>query len=84
MADLPDMMAFGFDGRGGAVRLSLDELSDLPSDTHAFTWVHLRRDAAGAREWLGNCGADTFVIEALTAEETRPRCTVHGLSLIHI
>jgi zinc transporter len=78
MDELPDIMAYGFDGRGGAMALSVDEIGAPSHDTHAFTWVHLRRDDPAARRLLEGCGLDSFVIEALTADETRPRCTVHG------
>ena len=40
--------------------------------------MHLRRDNEAARSWLEASGIDSFVIDALTADETRPRCTVHG------
>lgn len=71
-------MAYGFDGRGKAVRLTADQLEGGAGDAYAFTWVHLHRNDDDARRWLDASGLDGFVIEALTADETRPRCTVHG------
>ena len=77
---LPEIAAFVCDGEGGARKVELDELSTLRVGDNAFgfAWVHLRRDNPEARDWLQQCGLDRFVIDALTAEETRPRCTVHG------
>ena len=42
----------------------------------AFEWVHLKRGTDEADAWLMNSGFGPLVISALTAEETRPRCTV--------
>ncbi len=77
---LPDVAAFVFDGAGKARSVNLEELSAFkPGDTTSgFTWVHLRRDHAEVDSLLRQFGLDDLVIEALTAEETRPRCTVHG------
>lgn len=44
----------------------------------AFSGVHLRRRVDETSAWLREHGPDRFVVEALTADETRPRCTVHG------
>lgn len=77
-------MAYAFDGLSGAQIISLDQaLSD--SSKHgqpAFTWTHLNRAAPETGQWLTDCGLDGFVIDAMTAEETRPRCTVHGTGVL--
>ncbi|MDJ0897117.1 MAG: zinc transporter ZntB [Alphaproteobacteria bacterium] len=77
---LPDVAAFAFDGAGKARSVNLEELSAIkPGDnTSGFTWVHLRRDHQEVASWLKQFGLDDLVIDALTAEETRPRCTIHG------
>ncbi len=77
MIDLPDLAAFAFDGRGGASPLLDAALSAPPPQDSAFVWVHLRRDAPGTAALLAESGLDPLAIEALTADETRPRCTVH-------
>ncbi len=76
---LPDVAAFAFDGSGGARPLSLAELAADRADEPppAFVWVHLRRDHPQTAAWLEQSGLSRIVIDALTAEETRPRCTVH-------
>jgi zinc transporter len=59
----------------------------LPSPRKAageFVWVHLHRDTPDARALLDASGLDRSVIEALVAEDTRPRCTAHGDGVIII
>ncbi len=76
--NLPDVFAFTMDGSGNAERLKLDETSPIRpvGDGPGFTWVHLRRDHSGSLDRLQQSGLERLVVEALTAEETRPRCTV--------
>ncbi|MEQ9609918.1 MAG: zinc transporter ZntB [Kiloniellaceae bacterium] len=62
-----------FDGAGGARRESAGK-HDFPPD--AILWAHLQRDSASAQRWLAReRGVPPLVRQALTAEETRPRCT---------
>ncbi|UFI06850.1 zinc transporter ZntB [Roseibium aggregatum] len=83
---LPEIAVYFMDGHGSARKGELDELSANPSRNTdpGFTWVHLHRDNSSAQEWLQKCDLDSFVMEALSAEETRPRCTVHGNGAILI
>ena len=74
-AALPDIAAFELDGTGAARILGLD---DPAPPSAGFSWHHMRRDHPDTVAWLAESGLDSLVIEALTAEETRPRCTVHG------
>ena len=71
---------FVFDGKGGVIATALGKLPDIKGagTASAFTWVHLNRTAPEAVAWLGAAGLDGFVVDALTAEETRPRLSVHG------
>lgn len=60
-----------FDGEGGAAKASPDS-----QESEQVFWAHLQRDSASARRWLAaERGVPPLVREALTAEETRPRCT---------
>lgn len=44
-----------------------------------LTWVHLTTNDEQAKAWLaGRAGLSTYVTEALTAAETRPRCDAIG------
>jgi zinc transporter len=62
-----------FDGQGGADRQVPD---GQDSEADKVVWAHLQRGSASARRWLtSGRGVPPLVREALTAEETRPRCT---------
>tara|TARA_R110002073_G_scaffold19336_4_gene70697 strand:+ start:25770 stop:26762 length:993 start_codon:yes stop_codon:yes gene_type:complete len=84
MNDQPDMPAvrvFAMDGHGGAQAASLDTIEAVPpgSNSFGFVWIHLLGSDADALDWLEtDSGIDSFIHEALTAEDTRPRCTAHG------
>ena len=90
MNTLPDVNpveVYRLDGAGGGEETQLDAVRDelLPSKVPAshshgepFIWVHVRREDTECRPILQQAGLDDFVVQALLAEETRPRCTVHG------
>ena len=60
------------DGAGGARREPADSYAP---EAAAVFWAHLQRDSDAARRWLGeDQGIPALLREALTAEETRPRC----------
>lgn len=70
--------ALELDGKGGAIALDDETLaatlkSDVPS------WVHLDAGAAQTRQWLRDNLAlpDELIIDALLAEETRPRLVTY-------
>lgn len=72
-----DSVCFVFDGAGGAKPFAPD-MPQADLDGPPFEWRHFRRDAPQTMARLEACGLDRFVIDALCADETRPRCTVHG------
>ena len=78
--NLPEIVTYLFDGEGRARPASLKELAEQKEGENAiaFAWVHLHRGHRDVTDWLKESGLDPFVVEALTADETRPRCTVHG------
>ncbi|KQV83887.1 CorA family divalent cation transporter [Rhizobium sp. Root1220] len=61
------------DGRGGCRQLDMAQARAWrPED--GVIWLHFERDHAAATEWVcRESGLDTFVSEALLAEESRPR-----------
>lgn len=74
---LPEVLAFSFDGHGGAT--VIEAAAAVVSGTEAeFRWLHLHHSPPETESRLKLCGLDPLVVEALVAEETRPRCTVHG------
>ncbi|WP_429910966.1 zinc transporter ZntB [Glycocaulis sp.] len=91
---LPPVLCFAMDGKGAAEAASLDALT--PSDDvlkteskgkgrRPFVWVHLQREDPRTQPWLeSESGLDSFLQSALLADDTRPRCTVHGEGAIII
>ena len=70
--EFPPLLAFAFDRKGGAHRID-------PTDAgpHPMAWFHAQWEDPAAAGWLsGNADIPPEVAEALTAAETRPRCTV--------
>lgn len=79
-ADFTPLVAFAFDGKGGVSEVDPAAVlsGSVGPPEGGFVWVHLRRGAASVDKWFAEGGLDEFVVSALTADETRPRCTVHG------
>ena len=68
-----------FDGKGGATATS----PDAWESSGATVWVPLDYSRSSHRDWLTQFSAlDDIVIEALLAEDTRPRTTVIGNGLL--
>ncbi|MCB9957398.1 MAG: zinc transporter ZntB [Rhodospirillaceae bacterium] len=69
---------YALDGAGGARRV--DPADGLPSgDGVAAIWHRLNRDSPQLEETLASIpGLDGLTVEALSEEETRPRCLPHG------
>lgn len=73
---MPSLLAFAFDRHGGAT-------ATTPNATHPefLLWVHAKWEDPAAATWLQHQAAlSPDVIDALTAPETRPRCTVVSTS----
>lgn len=71
------VFAFVLDGSGGGLQLELDGVNKWrPED--GLLWIHLDYTGSAARDWLqNNSGIESVIVEALMAEETRPRSLVH-------
>ena len=69
-------LAYGFDGKGGAEELTGHAISQQIKD-NKLAWVHMDANNPDSREWLKTelSYLDPFIIEALLADETRPRMT---------
>ena len=67
------MSGFGYRVTGGQVeRVAVKEALACTAD---FVWVHLTTNEAHAQAWLRDAARlDDYVVDALTATETRPRC----------
>ncbi|MBY8978189.1 zinc transporter ZntB [Rhodobacteraceae bacterium NNCM2] len=77
--ELPDVISYVLDGQGGGYEISPDEVAhfDPSANKGSFAWQHYCRDHPETLRRLRENGLDEFVIDALTAAETRPRCTLH-------
>ena len=61
------------DGRGACQDLGWDDIRGWRAD-HGVIWLHLERDDPGVQRWLREeSGIDPVVVDALLAEEARPR-----------
>ena len=59
------------DGLGGA---RFDNATTIPQQKGEIRWLHLDYTASGVHDLLEkDLGLDTYLIEALTAEGSRPR-----------
>ncbi len=67
------MSGFGYRINGrSAERVAVKQALADPAD---FVWVHLNTTEERAQIWLRDAaGLDDYVVDALTAMETRPRC----------
>lgn len=71
------VFAFVLDGHGGGTQLDLDGVKTWTPQAGPL-WVHLDYTASASRDWLRTgSGIYPVMVEALTAEETRPRSLVH-------
>lgn len=69
------LLAYVLDGQGGAQKVGWDEINSWKPG-HGVLWVHLDYSKAESVEWLyGKSGLDRVISEALTEEDSRPRCT---------
>ena len=75
---MKDIRAFRFDGAAGGGEIALGEVGSPTGSRAGFDWVHLLGESAEVMDWLARAPVDALSHAALTAEETRPRCTVHG------
>lgn len=73
------LMAYEFDGNGGAVKLDETSISQSIKDDK-LAWVHMDVDHEDTKEWLEReiPYLDQYVVDALLAEVTRPRVTEIG------
>jgi len=72
------LSCFVLDGNGGAQRLTWSEIERWqPAD--GVLWLHLDRSADATERWLEKeSGLDPLAVDALLAEETRPRLATIG------
>lgn len=71
------VFAFALDGKGGGIPLDWNEIKAWRPGESTL-WLHMDYAGKEAMNWLGyESGIDPIIVEALTAEETRPRSLIH-------
>lgn len=70
----PVIFGIAFDGKGGGTELSGNALAEAVK-SNQLAWVHLDANHTETRHWLQNKASylDPLIIDALLADETRPR-----------
>jgi zinc transporter len=82
MSNKKPVQAFLLDKNGGALELSYEQLETVDR-TNKILWVHFDYSSNEAIEWITNKSKiDSIAADALLTEETRPRTTVLGDSLL--
>ncbi|WP_085899656.1 zinc transporter ZntB [Kiloniella majae] len=74
------LMSYDFDGQGGGQEIvDTDAISQKIKDDK-FAWIHLDLNHPDTQDWLEKeiSYLDPFIVDSLTAEETRPRITEIG------
>lgn len=75
--------AYALDGQGAGHPLDWAALEG--GEARGPAWVHLDRNAPRAQRWLtASSGLSELAVEALLAEETRPRCEPMGEGVLLI
>lgn len=79
MQDSGILIACAFDGKGSAMPLAEETIGTRLMKEDAPVWVHMRADHPQTRGWLEREAGflDHIVLDALLADETRPRLTPH-------
>lgn len=74
---------YAFDVRSDGSATPVEALETRLHSSARYRWLHFDFHEAGVRDWI-EAETDPLVAEALTREDTRPRCTPHGDGMIII
>lgn len=77
--------AYEFDGNGNGIKLANEDAAER-AKSESLAWVHLDAAHPDTRQWLKDNVSylDTIILNALLADETRPRCIQHKDGLLVI
>ena len=79
------LYACRLDGRGGGAPIGWPEIKAEAAREEGLTWLHLDYSESATQRWLlEESGLDPIVVEALLADETRPRIVPSGDGLLVI
>lgn len=74
--------AYILDGSGGGRRVGWDEINSWMPE-QGVLWMHLNYNSPKIQKWLHEkSGLDEVISEALTEEDSRPRCTLFREGLL--
>jgi zinc transporter len=69
------ILAYILDGKGGGRKVGWNEINGWQPE-QGILWIHLNYSFPEVREWLfRQSGLDEVISDALTEEDSRPRCT---------
>ena len=76
------IVAFILNGSGGGIRVGWDAIASWQPE-QGILWLHLNYASPTAQHWLyEKSGLDEVISDALTEEDSRPRCTVFHEGLL--
>ncbi|MDQ2092348.1 zinc transporter ZntB [Marimonas arenosa] len=78
---MSESRAFRLNGQGAAEEIAVPDGAPEQPGT-GFVWVHLSGKPEEIDAWFERADLDPLAVEALTADETRPRCTVHDGTIL--
>ena len=69
------ILAYILDGKGGGKKVGWDEINAWQPE-QGILWIHLNYSLPDVQKWLAEkSGLDEVISDALTEEDSRPRCT---------
>lgn len=77
-----DVVAYAVGPDGISRVISPAPLIEMQVPEGGYIWVHVTATGDEGRGWLSASGLDPLSLSTLSADETRPRCTVHGAAAL--
>lgn len=75
-------LGFLINKKGSAKKLKYEELNSIDRTEDNILWVHFDYSQKEAKNWIQTQFKDSIISDALLANETRPRTTILGDSLL--
>ena len=78
------IFAYLLDGAGGGLRVDWDEINNWTAEKGNL-WIHLDYTLEQAQQWFADeSGLEPVIVEALLADDTRPRCFTYASGMLII
>jgi len=76
------ILAYALDQHSGGQALPFDAITDIQPENRPV-WLHFDGNSPATGDWLNtHSGLDSYVIESLLSQETRPRCDVQDKGIL--